>query len=79
MLTEQISLDELDIYKVSVETKKFVEVDGILYQVGQPHRCAYSNSAIDRELILDELPEPYLTAVMSVWGDTPTVEIKERD
>ena len=68
MLTEQISLDELDIYKVSVETKQFVEVDGILYQVGTAHRCAYSNSEQDRLLISEELPEPYLSAVMAVWG-----------
>lgn len=73
MITEQIALDELDIYKVSVETKKFAQVEGILYQIGQPHRRAYSNSEHDRITIAQELAEPYLSAVMAVWGDEPTV------
>jgi hypothetical protein len=73
MIKQEISLDELDIYKVSVETKQFVEVDGVLYQIGTPHRRAYSNSAQDRTLIAEELAEPYLSAVMAVWGDSPTI------
>ena len=73
MNKQEISLDELDIYKVSVETKQFVEVEGVLYQIGTPHRCAYSNSAQDRTLIAEELTEPYLSAVMAVWGDSPTI------
>lgn len=73
MIKQEISLDELDIYKVSVETKQFVEVDGVLYRIGTPHRRAYSNSAQDRILIAEELTEPYLSAVMAVWGNTPTV------
>lgn len=73
MIKQEISLDELDIYKVSVETKQFVEVDGVLYQIGTPHRCAYSNNAQDRTLIAEKLTEPYLSAVMAVWGDSPTI------
>lgn len=73
MIKKEISLDELDVYKVSVETKQFVEVDGVLYKIGTPHRCAYSNSAQDRTLIAEELAEPYLSAVMAVWGDSPTI------
>ena len=73
MIKQEISLDELDVYKVSVETKQFVEVEGVLYQIGTPHRCAYSNSAQDRILIAEELAEPYLSAVMAVWGDNPTI------
>lgn len=73
MIKQEISLDELDIYKVSVETKQFVEVEGVLYQIGMPHRCAYSNSEQDRTLIAEKLAEPYLSAVMAVWGNEPTV------
>lgn len=73
MIKEEIALDELDIYKVSVETKQFAEINGVLYQLGEPHRRAYANSEADRVLIADELPEPYLSAVMAVWGDEPTV------
>lgn len=79
MIKQEISLDELDVYKVSVETKQFVEVDGVLYQIGTPHRRAYSNSSQDRVLISEELAEPYLSAVMAVWGDEPTVFLPEPD
>ena len=79
MIKQEISLDELDVYKVSVETKQFVEVDGVLYQIGTPHRRAYSNSSQDRVLISEELAEPYLSAVMAVWGDEPTVFPPEPD
>ena len=50
MIKQEIPLDELDVYKVSVETKQFVDVDGVLYQIGTPHRRAYSNSSQDRIL-----------------------------
>lgn len=79
MIKQEISLDELDVYKVSVETKQFVDVDGVLYQIGTPHRRAYSNSSQDRVLISEELVEPYLSAVMAVWGDEPTVFPQEPD
>lgn len=79
MIKQEISLDELDVYKVSVETKQFVDVDGVLYQIGTPHRRAYSNSSQDRVLISEELAEPYLSAVMAVWGDEPTVFPQEPD
>ena len=67
------------INKVSVETKQFAEVDGVLYQIGTPHRRAYSNSSQDRVLISEELAEPYLSAVMAVWDDEPTVFPQEPD
>ena len=79
MIKQEISLDELDIYKVSVETKRFVEMDGVLYQIGVPHRCAYANSEQDRLLIAENLAEPYLSAVMAVWGDAPTVSPPEQE
>lgn len=58
---------------VSVKTQKYVEDGGIEYAVGEPHRRAYINSERGRNEIAAELPEPYLSAVMSVWGDAPTV------
>lgn len=38
-----------------------------------PHRTAYANNAKGRAEIAEALPEPYLTTVMSVWRDAPTV------
>lgn len=74
-MQELISLDELNQNSVSVATRKYIEEDGVKYFVGDIHRRAYSNSESGRVEINEELAEPYLSAVMTVWGDTPTVVI----
>ncbi len=71
-----ISLDELSQDSVSVSTRKYIEEDGIRYFVGDIHRRAYVNSEEGRQEINQELQEPYLSAIMAVWGNIPTVEIK---
>ena len=42
-------------------------------QIGQNHRKAFVNSTSGREAIAEYLTEPYLSSVMAVWGDLPTV------
>ena len=69
----EITLDGLNKYTVSVETQKYINIDGTEQNLGQPHRKAYSNSVRGRVEIANELAEPYLSAVMAVWGDIPTV------
>jgi len=73
MITK-ITLDMLTENSISVMTQKYMEVDGQDYAVGEPHRCAYLNSARGREEISAALEEPYLSAVMVVWGAEPAVE-----
>lgn len=75
-MDELISLDELSLDSVSVATRKYVEENGVKYFVGDIHRKAYVNSIDGRLEINNELEEPYLSAVMAVWGDSPTVKIK---
>ena len=48
-------------------------MEGVTYNVGEPHRKAYSNSVNGRAELQEEVSEPYYSAVMSVWGDEPTV------
>jgi len=70
----QIALDMLTETGVSVKTQKYVEDGGVEYAMGEPHRRAYVNSERGRSEIAAELPEPYLSAVMAVWGSMPTVD-----
>ena len=70
---QKITLDALDEEGVSVKTQQFIEQDGVEYALGSPHRCAYVNSERGRSEITTALEEPYLSAVMAVWGDVPTV------
>ena len=73
-MVTKIALDMLTETGVSVKTQKYVEDGGIQYAVGEPHRRAFVNSERGRREIASELPEPYLSAVMAVWGEYPTMD-----
>ena len=36
-------------------------------------KTAYINSERGRAQAEKEIPEPYLSAIMSMWGDSPTI------
>lgn len=77
-MIEKITLDMLNEKSVSVKKQKYVIIDGQEYPVGDPWRRAYVNNEDGRQQIQDELEEPYLSAVMAVWGEQPTA-IEEID
>jgi hypothetical protein len=68
----EIIVDKLTADSVSILTKMYADINGTKTFI-KNHRRAYLNSIIDRDCISKELSEPYLSAVMAVWGDTPTV------
>ena len=70
-------LDMLTKDSVSIITKTMTNMNNTEVQVGNNIRRAFVNSAQDRQAISEYLPEPYLSSVMQVWGDTPTVIIEE--
>lgn len=72
-MIEKITLDMLTVDSVSVKTQRYVDVDGIEYPIGEPHRRAYVNSNSGRVAVESNLPEAQKNAVFSVWGETPTV------
>ena len=73
-MIETITLDALTQDGVSIKTQKNILQDGVTYEIDQPHRCAYVNSARGRQQLLQNVPEPYRGAVLAVWGDAPTVQ-----
>ena len=73
-ITEKITLDMLTRDSVSVLRQKYVTVDGKSVQAGSNIRNAFINSTSGRQDIKKILTEPYLSSVMAVWGDTPTVD-----
>ena len=76
-MEETVMLELLTQDSVSVKTQKVLLQNGTVYQVGCPHRCAYVNSVSGRKQLAAELPEPYLSAVLAVWGSVPTVDDPE--
>ena len=76
-IKERKIIDMLTIYSVSIETDKFIELDGEEQQVGERHRIAYENSASSREKIQNEQPDFVVNSVFAIWGNEPTVESPE--
>ena len=72
-MIEKITLDMLTQDSVSLKKQQYATVDGKEYPIGQPWRRAYINSTQGRAQVQAEVPEPYLSAIMAVWGETPTV------
>lgn len=70
---EKITLDDLNENSVSVLTQQVAEINGETVQVGENHRIAFVNSEYGRIELKDKLQEPYLSSVLAVWGDEPTV------
>ena len=70
---EKISLDMLTPTSVSVKKQQYVEVNGVEYPIGEPHRRAYVNSIAGRADVEAEVAEPYRAAIFAVWGEEPTV------
>lgn len=73
-IIKKIMLDMLTTDSVSVVVKQFTRINGNEIQMGNPIRKTYCNSANNRQLLIDEVGEPYTTSVFAVWGDTPTAE-----
>lgn len=70
----RISLDALNENSVTVKTQQYIEVDGKALHVGELHARAYMNSERGRAELAEEVSEPYLSAVLSVWGDESKVK-----
>ena len=70
----RISLDVLNEYSVTVKTQKYMELEGEKLNVGELHARAYPNSERGREELAEEVSEPYLSAVLSVWGEESQVK-----
>jgi hypothetical protein len=69
MVEEKIIIDMLTKDSVAIKTQKFY--DG--QPVGEPHCVGYANNTSGRKNV-DLLGEPYKTAILAIWGNTPTVE-----
>jgi hypothetical protein len=72
-MIEKYTLDNLNKNSVSVKKQQIETVNNVEYPIGQPWRRAYVNSTQGRIQVEAEVPAPYKTAILAVWGDTPTV------
>lgn len=72
-MIEKITLDTLTQDSVSVKKQQYIVQDGKEYAIGEPWRRAYVNSISGRQQVENEVPEPYKSVIMLMWGNEPTV------
>ena len=71
-MNKKIIIDLLTENSVSIIFSTQMEYNGKIIELERT-RKAYSNSPLGRESLLTEIGEPQYTSVISIWGDTPTV------
>lgn len=76
-IREEIKIELLNTNGVSVIFTKHIEYGGQKLQVGEAVRTAYVNSVQGREDLKKQIPKPYLTCILEIWGNMPTVVIPE--
>ena len=69
----RVYLDMLTENSATVKTQRYTVMDGEEVNIGEIHARAYPNSERGRAELAEEVPEPYLNAVLTVWGDAPKV------
>jgi hypothetical protein len=72
-MIEKIYLDMLTQDSVSLRKQNVTVIEGKEYLIGEPWRRSYINSTQGRGQVQTEVPEPYKSVIMLMWGDTPTV------
>lgn len=72
-MIERFILDNLHQDGVSVKKQNFIVYQEKEYPAGDIWRRLYVNSERGRMQIVNELPQAQSTAILTVWGDTPTV------
>lgn len=69
----EYSVDLLTVRSVTIKQQKYIEENGVRENVGMVHAKAYTNSATGRAELIAEVPEPYLSGILTVWGNEPIV------
>lgn len=65
-----ITVDNLTTESVSVKTQRvLIEDNGTETALGLPSRKAYINCDSGRSELAAEVPEPYFSAILAVWGE----------
>lgn len=65
-----ITVDNLTTESVSVKTQRvLIEDNGTETALGLPSRKAYINGDNGRSELVAEVPEPYFSAILAVWGE----------
>lgn len=73
MITKQYEIELLNKDSVNINIHSYAEVDGETYLIKKEGK-SYSNSTIGRKRLSQEIPEDFLNTIMTLWGETPTID-----
>lgn len=74
-MEKKYSFEVFNTEQVVVKITNTINIDGVIYTVGEPQTTCYRNSTKGREEI-KVLPENIQNIILSMWGGAPTVEEK---
>lgn len=69
------TIDHLTTESVSVKVQKTLADNGSSYPLGEPVRTAYVKD--DLRPLTENVPEPFLSAILDVWGITDAASVIE--
>ena len=72
-ITKEYILEQLTADSVNVVMVSYAKVNSKNCEISR-ERMSYPNSAMGRELIGKAIPKEYLSAVLVVWGENPTMD-----
>ena len=70
----KIIIEFLDETSVSIVKKNVIIDEGKEYYIGKPNRCSYLNDEQGRELLREQVSDPYYSSIMEIWGNSPTID-----
>lgn len=63
----KITVDMLTADSVSILRQEMAQINGVWTQIGENSRCAYLNTEQGRQQLIEQVEEPYRSAVLAVW------------
>lgn len=81
-----MSIKENKRYEIEYLTNESVTVHVITYIIfnGQnldlhdkSFTTSYMNSPRGRKMLMEEIPEPYLSSILTMWGQMPTLDLEK--
>lgn len=70
----EYSIEHLDQYTVSIAKRRYVIIESEKLYLDGDLTEVYINSVLERVTVQENIPAPYITAIMAIWGDQPTTE-----
>ena len=63
----KMTVDMLTADSVSILRQEMAQINGVWTQIGENCRCAYLNTEQGRQQLIEQVEEPYRSAVLAVW------------